>query len=106
MVRAIAKQAEADRDRRVKIIHAKAEFQASETLVNAARILAGIPAGMQSRYPRTLTEIGAEQDSTIVFQMSIDIIKPFLDLFEKSGKAVGANGDGRVPLMMDVPFPA
>ena len=87
MVRAIAKQAEAERDRRAKIIHAEAEFQASQTLVNAAEILSSIPAAMQLRYLQTLTEIGAEQNSTIVFPMPIDIIKPFLNLLEKSSKA-------------------
>jgi regulator of protease activity HflC (stomatin/prohibitin superfamily) len=92
MVRAIAKQAEAERDRRAKIIHAEAEFQASQTLVNAAKILASVPAAMQLRYLQTLTEIGAEQNSTVVFPMPIDIIKPFLDLVEKPGKARGANG--------------
>ena len=61
MVRAIAKQAEAERDRRAKIIHADAEFQAAQTLVDAAQILASIPAAMQLRYLQTLTEIGAEQ---------------------------------------------
>jgi len=80
MVRAIAKQAEAERDRRAKVIHAEAEFQASQTLVNAARILGSVPAAMQLRYLQTLAEIGAEQNSTIVFPMPIDIIKPFLDL--------------------------
>src|ERR1700733_4824332 len=104
MVKAIAKQAEAERDRRAKIIHAEAEFQASQTLVNAAKVLSSIPAAMQLRYLQTLTEIGAEQNSTIIFPMPIDIIKPFLELFEKSGKAIGANGDGRVPLMKDVPL--
>ena len=83
MVRAIAKQAEAERDRRAKIIHAEAEFQASQTLVNAAKILSSIPAAMQLRYLQTLTEIGAEQNSTIVFPMPIDIIKPFLELLER-----------------------
>ena len=83
MVRAIAKQAEAERDRRAKIIHAEAEFQASQTLVDAAKILGSIPAAMQLRYLQTLTEIGAEQNSTVVFPMPIDIIKPFLDLFDK-----------------------
>jgi regulator of protease activity HflC (stomatin/prohibitin superfamily) len=97
MVRAIAKQAEAERDRRAKIIHAEAEFQASQTLVNAAQILSSIPAAMQLRYLQTLTEIGAEQNSTVVFPMPIDIIKPFLDLAEKSGKPAGANGRTRVP---------
>ena len=104
MVRAIAKQAEAERDRRAKIIHAEAEFQASQTLVNAAKILSSIPAAMQLRYLQTLTEIGAEQNSTVVFPMPIDIIKPFLELLEKTGKPAGANGDARVPLMRDVPL--
>ena len=107
MVRAIAKQAEAERDRRAKIIHAEAEFQASQTLVNAAKILGSIPAAMQLRYLQTLAEIGGEQNSTIVFPMPIDIVKPFLDLFEKSGTgAIGANGDGRVPATNEVPWAA
>ncbi|MGB8842661.1 MAG: slipin family protein [Aliidongia sp.] len=97
MVRAIAKQAEAERDRRAKIIHAEAEFQASQTLVNAAQILGSIPAAMQLRYLQTLTEIGAEQNSTVVFPMPIDLIKPFLDLFDKTGKAKGANGAVQSP---------
>ena len=101
MVRAIAKQAEAERDRRAKIIHAEAEFQASQTLVNAAKILSSIPAAMQLRYLQTLTEIGAEQNSTVVFPMPIDLIKPFLDLIEKPGKAAGANGAARVPVIRD-----
>src|ERR1700678_1953643 len=92
MVRAIAKQAEAERDRRAKIIHAEAEFQASQTLTNAARVLSSIPAAMQLRYLQTLAEIGAEQNSTIVFPMPIDIMKPFLELLEKAGKATSTNG--------------
>jgi len=106
MVRAIAKQAEAERDRRAKIIHAEAEFQASQTLVNAAEILGSIPAAMQLRYLQTLTEIGAEQNSTVVFPMPIDIIRPFLELLEKSGKPASANGAARVPRMKDVPLAA
>jgi regulator of protease activity HflC (stomatin/prohibitin superfamily) len=85
MVRAIAKQAEAERDRRAKIIHAEAEFQASQTLVNAAQILGSVPAAMQLRYLQTLTEIGAEQNSTVVFPMPIDIIRPFLAILDKAG---------------------
>ena len=92
MVRAIAKQAEAERDRRAKVIHAEAEFQASQTLVNAAKILSSIPAAMQLRYLQTLTEIGAEQNSTVVFPMPIDIIKPFLDIVDKVAKPAAANG--------------
>src|SRR5580658_9827950 len=102
MVRAIAKQAEAERDRRAKIIHAQAEFQASQTLVDAAKVLSSIPAAMQLRYLQTLTEIGAEQNSTIVFPMPIDIMKPFLDLREKAGKPAGVNGADRAPLTPDV----
>jgi regulator of protease activity HflC (stomatin/prohibitin superfamily) len=86
MVKAIAKQAEAERDRRAKIIHAEAEFQAAQTLVNAAQILGSTPAAMQLRYLQTLTEIGAEQNSTVVFPMPIDIIRPFLAILEKSEK--------------------
>ena len=101
-----AKQAEAERDRRAKIIHAEAEFQASQTLVNAAKILSSIPAAMQLRYLQTLTEIGAEQNSTVVFPMPIDIIKPFLELLDTTGKAPSANGAVRVPLMKEVPLGA
>ena len=97
MVRAIAKQAEAERDRRAKIIHAEAEFQASQTLVNAAQILSTIPAAMQLRYLQTLAEIGAEQNSTVVFPMPIDIMKPFLEILDKQAKPIGANGAARIP---------
>ncbi|MEO9227391.1 MAG: slipin family protein [Devosia sp.] len=92
MVRAIAKQAEAERDRRAKVIHAEAEFQAAQTLVNAAKILGSTPAAMQLRYLQTLTEIGAEQNSTVVFPMPIDIIKPFLELLDKAGKSAPLSG--------------
>jgi regulator of protease activity HflC (stomatin/prohibitin superfamily) len=91
MVRAIAKQAEAERDRRAKIIHAEAEFQAAQTLTDAAKILSSVPAAMQLRYLQTLTEIGAEQNSTVVFPMPIDIIKPFLELLEMAGKPAAIN---------------
>ncbi len=101
MVRAIAKQAEAERDRRAKIIHAEAEFQASQTLVNAAQILSSIPAAMQLRYLQTLTEIGAEQNSTVVFPMPIDIIKPFLELRDGPSKPARPNGDARVTPMTE-----
>ena len=101
MVRAIAKQAEAERDRRAKVIHAEAEFQASQTLVNAAKILGSIPAAMQLRYLQTLTEIGAEQNSTVVFPMPIDIMKPFLDIIEKADRSMARpNGPEKAPLTM------
>lgn len=91
MVKAIAKQAEAERDRRAKVIHADAEFQAAQTLVNAATILASVPAAMQLRYLQTLTEIGGEHNTTVVFPMPLDIIKPFLDLLSKNA-APASNG--------------
>jgi len=97
MVRAIAKQAEAERDRRAKIIHAEAEFQASQTLVDAAKILGSIPAAMQLRYLQTLTEIGAEQNSTVIFPMPIDLIKPFLTLIENADKTPRPNGTTHEP---------
>ncbi len=95
MVKAIAKQAEAERDRRAKVIHAEAEFQAAQVLTNAAAILASVPAAMQLRYLQTLTEVGGESNSTIIFPMPIDLIKPFLDIFEKRATpptAAVANG--------------
>jgi regulator of protease activity HflC (stomatin/prohibitin superfamily) len=101
MVRAIAKQAEAERDRRAKVIHAEAEFQAAQTLVNAAQILGSIPAAMQLRYLQTLTEIGAEQNSTVVFPMPIDIMKPFLEIIEKASKPAAANGTARPAIAKD-----
>jgi len=106
MVRAIAKQAEAERDRRAKIIHAEAEFQAAQTLTNAAKILASVPAAMQLRYLQTLTEIGGENSSTIVFPMPIDIIKPLLDLMEKAGKPGLANGQAKLPASPAINLPA
>jgi len=92
MVRAIAKQAEAERDRRAKVIHAEAEFQASQTLVNAAAILGSVPAAMQLRYLQTPTEIGAEQNSTVIFPMPIDILTPFIDILQKTDKSLRPNG--------------
>ncbi len=73
MVRAIAKQAEAERERRAKVIHAKGEMEASEKLLAAAEILAQQPQALQLRYLQTLTQIAGENSSTIVFPLPIDI---------------------------------
>jgi regulator of protease activity HflC (stomatin/prohibitin superfamily) len=78
MLRAIAKQAEAERERRAKIIHAEGEFQASQKLADAATIIATAPTAMQLRFLQTLTEIATEKNSTIIFPVPIDLIKPFL----------------------------
>jgi regulator of protease activity HflC (stomatin/prohibitin superfamily) len=99
MVKAIAKQAEAERDRRAKVIHAEAEFQAAQTLVNAATILSSIPAAMQLRYLQTLTEIGGEHNSTVVFPMPLDIVKPFLDILERKAVAPPASNGLKVPAL-------
>jgi len=74
MQRAIARQAEAERERRAKVIHADGEFQASQKLADAAAILATQPAAIQLRYLQTLTEIGVEKNTTVVFPLPIDII--------------------------------
>lgn len=99
MVKAIAKQAEAERDRRAKVIHADAEFQAAQTLVNAAKILASVPAAMQLRYLQTLSEIGGEHNSTVVFPMPLDIVKPFLDIMGKNAPAASATNGFKVPAL-------
>jgi regulator of protease activity HflC (stomatin/prohibitin superfamily) len=103
MIKAIAKQAEAERDRRAKIIHAEAEFQASQTLVNAAQILSSNPSAMQLRYLQTLTEIGAEQNSTVIFPMPLDIVTPFLALLDKAAKPLILNGAATAPDLIESP---
>jgi regulator of protease activity HflC (stomatin/prohibitin superfamily) len=77
MQRAMARQAEAEREKRAKIIHADGEYQASEKLLEAARTLAKEPLTIQLRYLSTLTEIGMEQNSVIVFPLPIDMISHF-----------------------------
>ena len=79
MVRAIARQAEAERERRAKVIHAEGELQASEKLLQAAQVLAQEPQAIQLRYLETLTVIGADKNTTIVFPMPIDLIRLFTD---------------------------
>lgn len=79
MKRAMAKQAEAERERRAKIIHAEGEYQASEKLVKAAERIATQPMALQLRYLQTLTEIAADKNSTTLFPLPIDLIKPFLE---------------------------
>jgi regulator of protease activity HflC (stomatin/prohibitin superfamily) len=78
MQRAMARQAEAEREKRAKIIHAEGEYSASQQLANAAQVIGSQPATLQLRYLQTLTEIAAEKNSTIVFPLPLDIIEPFL----------------------------
>jgi regulator of protease activity HflC (stomatin/prohibitin superfamily) len=84
MQRAIAKQAEAERERRAKIIHAEGEFQASQRLADASKIISTSPYALQLRYLQTLTEIAAEKNSTTIFPVPIDLFKPFFELMEKA----------------------
>jgi regulator of protease activity HflC (stomatin/prohibitin superfamily) len=83
MVRAIAQQAEAERTRRAKIIHAEGEYQAAEKLVQAAELISKSPQAMQLRYLQTLTGIAGEKSNTIVFPLPMDIIGPFMELVKK-----------------------
>jgi regulator of protease activity HflC (stomatin/prohibitin superfamily) len=83
MIRAIAKQAEAERERRAKVIHAEGEFQASQKLLQAAEILSKNPQSMQLRYLQTLTEIAGDKTSTIAFPVPLDMLKPLLDMAAK-----------------------
>ncbi len=84
MIRAIAKQAEAERVRRAKVIHAEGELQASEKLLGAARILAEQPQALQLRYMQTLTEIAGDKSNTIVFPLPMDMIETLMDRLKKS----------------------
>ncbi|MEW6608331.1 MAG: slipin family protein [bacterium] len=83
MKRAMAKQAEAEREKRAKIIHAEGEFQAAEKLTQAAEVINRVPVAVQLRYLQTLTEIGVEKNTTIVFPIPVDILQPFLNLIRK-----------------------
>ncbi|HUL28902.1 MAG TPA: slipin family protein [Thermodesulfobacteriota bacterium] len=78
MRRAIARQAEAERERRAKIIHAEGEYQAAEKLAQAANVISVNPAALQLRFLQTLTEIATEKNSTTIFPVPIDIITPFI----------------------------
>ncbi len=79
MQRAMAKQAEAEREKRAKIIHADGEFQASQRLADAAEVIQSQPAALQLRYLQTLSEIATENSSTTIFPIPIDILRPFYD---------------------------
>ncbi len=83
MQRAIARQAEAERERRAKVIHAEGEFQAAQRLADAAAVIGQHPAALQLRYLQTLVEISAEKNSTTLFPVPIDIIAPFVKNFLK-----------------------
>ncbi|NOZ62499.1 MAG: slipin family protein [Calditrichaeota bacterium] len=86
MQRAMAKQAEAERERRAKIIHAEGEFQASQKLADAAGVIATEPMSMQLRFLQTLTEIASENNSTTIFPLPIELFSSFITSMDKKGK--------------------
>jgi regulator of protease activity HflC (stomatin/prohibitin superfamily) len=86
MQRAIARQAEAERERRAKVINAEGEFQAAAQMANAARVLATEPMSLQLRYLQTLREIAAEKNSTTLFPIPIDLITPFIKMAQRMDK--------------------
>jgi regulator of protease activity HflC (stomatin/prohibitin superfamily) len=83
MKRAMAKQAEAERERRAKVINAEGEFQASERLSQAAGIISKYPVAIQLRFLQTLTEVSAENNSTTIFPVPIDLFRPFIESMTK-----------------------
>lgn len=89
MIRAIARQAEAERERRAKVIHAEGELQASEKLAEAAEILGRHPQALQLRYLETLTVIAADKNSTVVFPLPMDLISPWLETAKGAARERG-----------------
>lgn len=97
MIRAIARQAEAERERRAKVIHATGEFQAAQKLTDAAKVLSTQPASITLRYLQTLTEIGTEKNTTIVFPLPIDLfrgLQGWVDKIDHEAKAPQPSGEG------------
>lgn len=92
MQRAMAKQAEAEREKRAKIIHAEGELQASSQLAQAANIIGSQPSTLQLRYLQTLTEIAVEKNSTIIFPLPLDLIEPFMHIARTHAEANAVNG--------------
>lgn len=88
MQRAMARQAEAEREKRAKIIHAEGEFQAAQQLREAATLMAEEPSALQLRYLQTLTEIGAEKNSTLIFPVPVDVISIFTDLASQATESL------------------
>lgn len=88
MQRAMARQAEAEREKRAKIIHASGEYEASKQLADAARVISSEPGAMQLRYIQTLADIAVEQNSTVIFPIPLDLIKPIMGIIDRVGSAV------------------
>jgi len=98
MVRAMSKQAEAERERRAKIIHAEGEFQAAEKLSEAGKIMAATPTTLQLRYLQTLTEISSEHHSTVIFPVPIDVLSQFVRGMSGGGGTGQGAGRRQIPV--------
>ena len=94
MQRAMAKQAEAEREKRAKIIHAEGEFEAAQKLTDAAGVIATQPSALQLRYLQTLTEIGVERNTVIVFPVPIDLVQQLIDIRQGKGGAPATSVKG------------
>jgi regulator of protease activity HflC (stomatin/prohibitin superfamily) len=94
MQRAMAKQAEAEREKRAKIIHAQGELQASAQLAQAAGVIGSQPNAIQLRYLQTLTEIAVEKNSTIIFPLPIDLIQPMIETMQRYNNTQAQQLDG------------
>ncbi len=103
MQRAMAKQAEAEREKRAKVIHAEGELQASAQLAQAAQMIGSQPATLQLRYLQTLTEIAVEKNSTIIFPLPLDLIEPFLKIAKQDGHAAAATDGHDMPTVRQAP---
>jgi regulator of protease activity HflC (stomatin/prohibitin superfamily) len=99
MKRAMARQAEAERERRAKVINAQGELQASETLAQAARMLATEPSALQLRYLQTVTEIAAENNSTTIFPIPIELFRPFLNAAAPTAPRTTGSGEPPGPAL-------
>jgi regulator of protease activity HflC (stomatin/prohibitin superfamily) len=95
MKRAMAKQAEAEREKRAKIIHAAGEAQAAVKILEASNLLSQNPVSLQLRYLQTLTEVAAEKNSTTIFPLPIDLIKPFIEAYAKKPEQKSIEGEGK-----------
>ena len=97
MKRAMARQAEAERERRAKVIAAQGELQASQTLAEAAKVISQEPAALQLRYLQTVTEIAAENNSTTIFPLPMDLLSAFLGRGQSIGQGSGHGGAPQLP---------
>ena len=105
MQRAMAKQAEAEREKRAKVLLAQGEFQAAQTLADAAHLISTEPAAITLRYLQTLTEIAAEKNSTVVFPLPIDLVEPLAELL-KRGAGMGTSSGVPAPPVPPVMLPS